>query len=466
MLSLVLTLLQSDVTIPRAGAGDYPTATKKCDEAAGLIESSPREAVEILDAILQNSKIEKRECRMRIEVQKGTYSKWYEFYPYQYRGRARLKLADGEANVERKKKLLEQAAEDFDESFNRRKLPSSRAYFEATKAKLKALKTTDVEEDAEPKFREGWKKFVNRNQYRQAAKFVETEGEDGWKQKYLNETKRLCGEYLSTVTVQFLEGLETIRSIETLTAMSAETFDRRFELTRTADLLGTTVAYVWCINVRGALESIRAGKDPLHELLAQAEAAAALDSAPENRWFSALETLAFDLVRQGIESRVREARDAPTAKRAELRKQADSFVTKWKMFEGQMRGSPELAKKIASRNVAALLDSFPVDDESLAPIVAAIRSSAESEDPDRTLAEAEKKLEGLSLDRLPLESRQTVLGYRIVAAALRGFLAGKTEDDLVGELRRLGAQLKQLDGSFDAKEFGPKIQGLFKRLLA
>lgn len=469
IVAAVLFLIQEEHTISILEKEKYLKLAMRCEEARDLIDTKPAEAAQILDSVLgavSDKGLDKVECRLKIEKQRSLYQK-YDFFPYQYRGRALMKMADRSTELDSKKKLMESAADDLNESFVRRKLASSKVYYEEAKAKLKKLTDDTPTEDPEIKFRAAWRGFLSKGQFARAKKYVQTEGgfltpED--RKKYVEGTDRECRDFLAGVVQPFLENLEKSRTRESLRALSRGTFDQRFELPERKELVVTTLAYDWCVGVRATLERLRSGEDVLEPLLEFAVAAVPLEGI---RWFESVEALAFELAREEIEKRAEDSQSATAPKRAELLSQAKGIERKWQGFDARLRkADAEFAKRIAPRTFAPLFERFPIDNEDVNKVVAAIQAAAEAEDPDRALEDAERTLEKISepWTRLSIESRRAILTYRIVAGVLRGFLAGKTDDEVLRDLRRMGAQLKEEGGTFEVKGFGPRVEKLIRRL--
>lgn len=455
-------------SIPILEKERYLKLAKRCKEAEGFIDSRPGEAAQILDSVLgdvASKGLDKVECRLKIEEQRSLWKK-YDFFPYQYRGRALMAMADRSNDLDSKRKLMESAAADLNESFTRRGLASSRAYFEEAKAKLKKLSDDAPGEDPEVKFKALWRGFISKSQFVQARKHVQSEG--GFlsaekRRKYLEDTERECLDSLALAVEPFLANLEKVRNRESLRAMSRATFDQRFELPERRELVAVTPAYDWCVEVRATLERMRGGEEALDALFDHAVAAVPLGA----RSFEAVEAMAYELVREGIEARAEESRSAPAQKRTELLSQAKLLQRKWQGLDARVRRADgEFAKRIAPRDFAPLFERFPLDDEDVNKVVAAIQASAEAEDPDRALEEAESALGKMSerWERLSIESRRAILTYRIVAGALRGFLAGRSDDEVLRDLRKLGTQLKDAGGTFEVKGFGPRVEKVVRRL--
>jgi hypothetical protein len=103
----------------------YNKSVKACEQARILIESDPEAALQKLNEIHERLKpadkrgLEHYEKLIQFEVLAGDYTKPVAFYPFQYRGLARLKLASLAKEVEDRRRLLTEAAADFQKSVDR-----------------------------------------------------------------------------------------------------------------------------------------------------------------------------------------------------------------------------------------------------------------------------------------------------------------------------------------------------------
>ncbi len=469
MLTLVAlaALLQDEVFIPKSGKGPYLDALDKYEAA---LEASASDAVDAMTSILENSKIEKKECRLKIEKSAGDYKRG-EFYPYQLRGRSRMKMAEG-ADRDKAIGLLEKAVADLEESV-RRNVKSSEALLDEAKAQLKKLKDVAPGVDPEPEFRREWNALVSKSRFTAARDHVASKGGvlGAEKQKqYLADTEKQCADFVADAAKRFLNNLEDLRGVRTLTSMRRETFERDFELPPRADLISSSRELDFASALRPALAKIRDGGAALEPLVEQGVAAAAVVEKGENRWFLAIEKLVHEIVYEGIDGRTLKARDAAADQRRVLREECDALSRQWQNFDAKARqagqANADFAKSLPARNFAPLFERFPVDDDSIKKVAADIQATADAEDPDRALADIEESLRRLRqrFDRLSVEARRTVVTYHIVAVALRGFLSGRTVDDVVRDLRTLGGELRDVGGATDVKAFGPRVGQVLEKL--
>lgn len=470
MLSLTVLLLllpQEEKVIGRAAKDAYLSALKKYEEAADALDTNPKAAEDLLTAILGDGKVVEKECKLKIEMRPGDPYKKADFFPYQLRGRARMKLAES-AERERAMVHLTNAIADFKES-EARKMPSSKALREDAEKRLQKLKNTGV--DPEPEFRRGWQGQVSRGEFPAAKSAVEKADflSAEKKKQYLADTESACRELFAGDVDRFLTSFEMLQGPRGLRSMSVSGFERGFELSDRKNLIVPMSAYDWCESARATLKLHRDGRDVLDALLQHGADAAMSKDAGSFRWFSAAEAFAVEIVREELDKKADAARTAAAEPRKKLRAEADALVKKWQDWDAKVRKSAASRTDFAAmpkRDFASILDKFPVDDESLNKIIAQLHASAEADDPERALSDVESELEKMlaKFDRLPMEARRALLTYQIVAAALHAFLLGRSEDDVVRDLRRTAGRLKEEGGSFDVKGWGPKVQRVFERL--
>src|ERR1051325_5360357 len=143
---LLLSLSQQAQTVQRTEKIDYIAAAQKCREGEAQIETDPKAAIEKFDEILNNPKIKRVECWLRIEEKPSEYTKWYAFIPFQYRARAKILLArKSEPDVALK--LLNDAVADLQRSVKegvveanlKEDVKSSDDFLKVAKADLEAV---------------------------------------------------------------------------------------------------------------------------------------------------------------------------------------------------------------------------------------------------------------------------------------------------------------------------------------
>ncbi|HLG41788.1 MAG TPA: hypothetical protein VI643_00380, partial [Planctomycetota bacterium] len=232
MKALVLLLaLQSTETIPRAHKDPYMKAVDACKKAVELVESDAPQALQLLDSIVEDAKVKKRECRLRIELSPGTYSPTYDFFPFQLRGRVHLKLSE-KGDRATKLRHLQSAVDDFDQSV-KLGLESSRPPLEEATKKLEALRAESAGDEREVKLRREWQADIDAGRFADAKRHVQAEGgfmSADRRKALLDDTDRLSREYAERAADRFLLNLTSVRGVEDAAALEPEDFDRSFLL--------------------------------------------------------------------------------------------------------------------------------------------------------------------------------------------------------------------------------------------
>jgi len=467
----LLIALQSTETIPRAHKDAYVKAVDAGKKAAELIESEPAQALQLMDSVLEDPKVKKRECRLRIELTPGTYSPLYDFFPFQLRGRVHLKLSE-KGDRAAQARHLQNAVDDFDQSV-KLGLESSRPLLEAARQRLEALRAESSGDEREVKLRRDWQAHLDAGRFVDAKKHVQAEG--GFlsaerRKTLLDETDRLSRETAERAAARFLLNLTGVRTVEDAAALEPEDFERSFSLPDPAALTASSPRLEWCARVRETLREFRDGLLKLDALFRAAVDSLALAKDGENRWFQAVEGLAFDVVRAHIAGRAAAARDAAEDERRRLATDADASAQQWRSFERRVRAAaadkPEFVKKLPARDLAKPLAQFPRDAEGVAEFPRKFRACFDADDPAAAfeglaeeLARAEKEW-----DRLTIESRRALLTFRILAAAHHGLLLGRTPEEIAAGLDDSRPGLKQVGAGAEAGRFGPKVADVFARL--
>ena len=204
---------------------------------------------------------------------------------------------------------------------------------------------------------------------------------------------------------------------------------------------------------------VRGGKDGLGALLDHALSAGTM------REFLGVERLAYAIVREEIEDRVQEAREAAAKRREELQGEADALRNQWEQFEARV-AKKGVFREFPRRNFALLLKEFPIDFEEGDRILDRLMDCMDADDPDRAMSEVEESLRGIrnGWSGYSRESRAEIVRCQIAVAALRGLLKGNPVDEMARILRPFGVDLENLGGSFELQQFGPKVARLFQRL--
>jgi hypothetical protein len=473
LLLALLALGQDTVTIPRSGREAYARHVPEAERAAGMVDSDPQGAADLLDPIIDNAQIEKRECRIRWEVAPGTFSRYYDFLPYQARGKAYLKLAEKAAdNPDKARGLLEKAVKDFTASKDRGVAASEELLKQAQLriAGLAKPETTSREFDSE------WGKLIDAGKFVEAKALLDSDKGKllpaDRRKAFLDDTNEKCRLFADAAVQRFLRNLRQVSSPRQLEMMTPAGFDRDFSLPDRAALVETGLLpeYLWALSARPVLGDLRQKKDALEALLQIAVQAVPL-AAKEYDWFGGPEGLAYEVVRARMAERADDAKGATAGRRKELRAEAEALEARWKKFEADARQAAAGQKKVLdllpSRSFAALLERFPVDVSVGPETLQALLKTAEAPDPDRALSDVLARLDqlGAGWEKLSVESRRELLQYRIAARALRGLLTGGTPDRVAADLRLEGADYKAAGGTADEARFGPKVQKVFQLLV-
>lgn len=467
---LLLALVQQDEVIPRASKQIYHPAVLSCEKAEGLIDSDPKEAIRLLDEILGNVKVEKRECRMKIVIQPGTESKWFEFYPYQFRGRASLKLSES-APGEDKVRHLDQAVQHLKKSVELG-LRSSEPLLASAREKLERARLAAGGEDPEVPFRRGWAELVDAGRFAEAKAYAGARGSflpEAKRAEYGAETEKRCLAAVARAADRFTAALAR-PDLRDPAALRPDDFELYFSLPAAETLVKTTPKFDWCVRMRATLAKVRSGAPALGDLCERAVEAAGAADAPDPLAVQASERLAWFALEAAVRLRSGEAQGAPAERRKVLQADAEGLVAQWGAFEKRLRaaaeGRPAVLAGVPARQPGALLAEFPVE-ASLDKIVAALEGSVTSDDPERALAETEKGIQKLleGSDRLTTDSRRRVLTLAVITRSLRGFLSEETSEEIVRAARAIAPDLAPLGGpAEDVKRYGPKVAEIFKHL--
>ncbi len=459
---LSLLLLQEEATIPKAQKAAYLKAVKECERAGGEIESDPRGVIEVIDSILGNKKIRTREVRLRIQLSGGSYSRWYDFFPYQFRGRARLVLAKMEEEGDVALDLLRHARRDIEESVNRG-VNASKEYLKKIETERKRWEVSTPPADPEPDFRREWNDLLARDRFVQAKTLVKEKGgflPEVKRAEYISKTEEACRTMVTNRLKVFLLRLEKVRRPEDVTTMGSATFLDTFSLPDKAHLFVPSPVLDWCIAVRETLGVMRRRGEVLDSLLAHGVASVSLVEKGENGWFRSMEELAFGIVSDRLGKLVVGAKNAPAPRREVLRDEGEALRRKWKEFE---RAAGRLSN---GRDVTSWEANLPVEAKGIEKIPDDLFSCAEVANPLEAVMEMKERLRKYrdQWDRLSIESRRLIVRYQIIAEALGHFLEGRTVVEATRGLRTRGRELKSLGGSFDVQRFGLKVESVFQGL--
>lgn len=473
LLALLAAPTQEAVTIPRSGREPYVRGVPEAIRAAALVDTDPQGALDILDPVLDDPRLEKRECRLRWEVAPGTFSRWHDFYPHLWRGQALLTLAGKVRDKpDKARPLLEKAVRDLETSHHRG-VPGAEDLLRKAQLMIAGLAKPEA---ASREFDAEWGKLIDAGKFAAARALLNSDRGSllppDRRKAFLDDTAEKCRLFAGDAARRFLRNLRQISSPRQLEQSAPAAFERDFSLPDRGDLVETGLLpeYLWALSTRAILADLRDKKDAFEPLLGAALQAVPLAIGGDYEWFGAPESLAFEIVRQRILEGAAGAQTAPADRRRELRAGAEKLQTRWKKFEEDVRraaaGQKKFLDQLPARSLAALLDRFPVDLTAGPEIHEALLKTAEAPDPDRALADVLGRLDqlGASWERLSVESRRELLRYRIATRALRGLLAGGTPERVAADLRLEGADYKAAGGAPDEARYGPKVQKVFALL--
>jgi len=150
MLALtMLCALQDNEYVQKLDKVKYNLATRACREAERKLDSDETAAIDRLTRIIDDPEISKKECNLFVQ-QTDQYDPPVAFLPYQFRARARISLATKAGSPAEKKRLLDEAVHDLEESV-RRNVKSSAPYLEAAQAELRRLATGPGRSSSSPR---------------------------------------------------------------------------------------------------------------------------------------------------------------------------------------------------------------------------------------------------------------------------------------------------------------------------
>jgi hypothetical protein len=461
----------------------YLPAVNACKEAVALIESDPRTAVATLDPVLENPKIRKIECRLRIELRPSEYTTPYEFTPYRYRGRAHVELAarDSAGAVGH----LQRAVADFKKSVEAGATESEplQKEAEAALAKAKAAAaaaaatppsapdpTPAVPVDPVAAFKTQWQPLLDDGKFKSAMDLVAERGASlpaADRTKLQEQTRTESRKVAQDRLIRFRRGLDLVEQVSHLRDMMDFEVKSTFELAPPDELVDPPPAYAWARTVYPVFAEVQAGRATSAALLKVAAGAASLAEQGEPQWLGQVEPLAFEVLEQEVAKEVEAARDALRPEREAARKRADALLAGWRTLVGGLKPAVRSGTRIAEHEarMETLLKGFPVAPPELAS--ADLASCFTAPDPDERLAELIRTFATLAAQNDPpvtKESRRELLARQVTATVLKALLAGKSEDEAGEAARSRAKALKDLQGTVDAKRYGPRVERVLKKL--
>jgi hypothetical protein len=480
MMTLILlsVLVQANKTVDRLEKNLYYEPVRDCRVAEELVESDPRAAVEKLDPIIANPKLQRNiEARVRIAEGAAQFSDWTLFLPYQFRGRARMNLARKAADPEAALRLAQGGVADLEESVRRGVAPSeehlkaAKADLEKIKAAATAIKPPDVpatvKEDPAAKLRLAIAPLLLANRYKSARAAVDRDGKEvpeADRKQIAEDVDRRCRAWLSEEMFNFRRRFGRLEDLAELTEISDGAFDSIFGIPAPEEVSAVDPAYAWARSVRPVFKDVQARKAGAEALLPAAVAASALDDAA---WFTRTESLAYQGVREGMRSRVERSLNLAKAEREALRSQAEALAGAYvKDFAGKLdpaflQRTPDV--KAHAAELQKLLSGFPADLAELGTIDLEAPLCGRAVEAD--LLTLENRLRSLeSRGAISVESRRDLYTALVSVGALRALVAGKDEDGAAADVRSWAAKLAAAGGPTDVKRFGARVERVFGRL--
>lgn len=480
MMTLLIALLlaaaepQDSRIATRAEKNEYNAALARYKEAEGQVETDPASAIDRLSEIISNPKIRLVECMLRIEQRPAEYSEPYPFLPYQMRGTARVNLSKKQTG-DAAQRTMAAAIEDYNESV-KRNVPSTGDLLKAAQARLTKLKEdvgtplTTPKADPLVKFREKFDPLTRDWRFKAAKAVIDKEGQeltDDQRKTFTQDVDKLCRDYLTNQVAdfrpRFLRAMD--QGIETKTP---DEFELIFQLPDADQMTVTHPAIEWARQYVGAFRDVQSQKAPAHSLAAAAVASAPLEDRIENPWFRAVEAAVFQSLRSAINAEVEHASNAGKDDRDKARKLADGYMAVWKGMTSKL--DPKFIERhkflgADEQKLVRLFEGFPAELADLDKIDPALDGVFASESPDSELAKVEEMVNALeSRSNLSRESRQRLYTARVTVVALRGLLAGRTEEAVAGDLSGYRQKLRDAGGPGDVKKYGPRVEKIFAAL--
>lgn len=480
MTTLLLSLLlaaaapQDTRTVARTEKSEYNSALAKYREAEGLIESDPATAIDRFTEIISNPKLRVLEVNIRIEQRPSEYTDPIPFLPYQSRGTARANQAK-KLTGEAAKRMLSAAIEDYTESA-KRNVGSSAELLKGAQARLAKLNADDTSApppskgDPVARFREKWDPVLRDGRYKAARALIDKEGQDlteDQRKGFAATVEQQCRDFLVKEVAEFRPRFVSALNLG-LDQKTPDEFDLTFALPSPDELVVSHPAIDWARQFLPAFRDVQSQKAPAHSLVAAAVASAPLEERLENPWFKAVEGAIFGSLRTAIGGEVDRSRDAGREEREKARAAADADLAVWKGMISKL--DPKFVERHRfladhERQLMKLFDGFPAELADLEKIEPALDAAFGAESPDADLSRLEESLVGLeSRPNLTRESRQRLYTARVTVVALRGLLAGKSEEAVAGDLSVYRQKLRDAGGPGDVKKYGPRVEKVFAAL--
>jgi hypothetical protein len=480
ILAVLLALLQDTETITRTHGGGYQAAILEYDRAVFLTESDPKQALQILDRIFENKKLDRKDRRLIFERPAGP-TKAMDFFPNQARGRVRLVLA--KSDPDNAASLVAGAVADLKASLDAGVRSSEELYRTAKTAqeRLKAVKPPEPpkENSAEKTVKDAWQKLIDDKKWKSAKDLAETKGAaltPESKKALLRDTEDRCRKAVAAVLDEYLKALEFNSRPPPLRQLKLVEFNKLFALPAEAELVVSVPELDWARKQRSVLERVRQTElNPkpevalpiLDDLIARTLETEAFDKGAEDWWFRSSGELTVRFLEEVVHGLVLRSKDAAPGESRKLRETAEKACSKWS------EALSKIPKDFLSKNpihdnprrLAAFLDEFPVDSAEVDRID--LEACFLKASPDLALEQVISELSKVRDQqeaRLSKESSRKLLTELVAATAAHELLAGKSADEVAKGLQEVGRSLSKAGGPIDPGLWGPKIERIFAAL--
>lgn len=478
---LVLLSCQDNEYVQKLDKVKYNLATRSCKEAERKLDSDEAAAIERLSRLIDDPELSKKECNLYIQ-QTDQYDPPYLFLPYQYRARARISLAAKSSSPAEKKRQLEEAVRDLEESV-RRNVKSSAAWLRTAQAELGKLAAppavpavpvaAPASAPSDPSaglasLRSRQIQLLAENRFQSARQLLEREGAGlppADRAELIGQVERACRSYLTEEMRRFRGRLQRIESVADLRAMTKDEFEVTFELPPQAEIVVSHPAYDWARREVAVFVEVWSRRKPGSELLGAALEASRLEEGGENPWLRICEGLAFQDLGAELDRRMAEIAEAPRAGREKGMKEVQDRLALWtafverlgpevlkrapfidehsKLLQGQAARQPRDLPGLGGEDLHACFERFPVEAE---------------------LQAFETRLRKEDAAGLTRESRQDLYALLVAARSYRLFLEGKTEAEVARAVQGDLENLARAGGPADPDRFGPRIRKVYDSL--
>jgi hypothetical protein len=473
---MLLLLCQDNEYVQKLDKVKYNLAVRSCKEAERKLDSDEASAIDRLTRIIDDGDLSKKECTLFVQ-QTDVYDPPYAFLPFQYRARARMSLAAKAASPAEKKRQLDEAVRDLEESV-KRNVKSSASYLEAAKAELQKLAAASAPTPAAPPpappeppsvtlaaLRTKQAQLLAENRFQSARLLADREGAGlpaADRAELVSLAEKACRSYLTEEMRRFRGRVQRVASVADLRAMTKDEFEVTFELPPQAEIAIAHPAYDWARREAGVFADVWANRKPGSALLAAAEEAAHLEEGGENPWFRICEGLAYQDLLGEVERRMTSIADAPKARRDQLNAEVRERLGTWTSFVEHL-GARASWVDDHSKALRALIDRQPRDPAELDG--EDLRSCFERFPVEPQLQALEDRLRKLdAAGGLTRESRRKIFELLVAARSFRLFLEGKTEPEVCKGVRDDLENLVKLGGAADPDHFGPRIRRVYDSL--